>query len=255
MTVKDQLNRTIHLSKYPKRIISLVPSQTELLVDLGVKGSLVGITKFCIHPKDLRREITVVGGTKMVNYVKIRELQPDLIICNKEENTLEMVQELEKNCPVWLSDIATFEDSLEMIKLLGTLLGVSKKASTIIESISLEKKKFEIFMKANPNKKVAYLIWKNPYMAAGNDTFIDALLLLNNFRNIILENRYPEVSIEQLLEADLVLLSTEPFPFKESDVSELKNQLNCEVRWVDGEYFSWYGSRLEAAFGYFRTLH
>lgn len=255
MTVKDQLNRTIHLSKHPKRIISLVPSQTELLVDLGVKRSLVGITKFCIHPKDLRKEITVVGGTKTVNYVKIQELQPDLIICNKEENTLEMVQELEKISPVWLSDIATIDDSLEMIKLLGALLNVGDKASNIAESISSEKKKFELFMKAKPAKKVAYLIWKNPYMAAGNNTFINSLLLLNNFQNIISEKRYPEVSVDALAEADLILLSSEPFPFKETDASEMRQNLNGEVKLVDGEYFSWYGSRLEAAFGYFRTLH
>jgi len=255
MTVKDQLNRTIHLSKLPKRVVSLVPSQTELLVDLGVKGSLVGITKFCIHPKDLRKEITVVGGTKTVNYVKIQELQPDLIICNKEENTLEMVQELEKICPVWVSDIATIEDSLEMIKLLGTLLNVGDEASNIVGGISSEKKKFELFMEAKPTKKAAYLIWKNPYMAAGNDTFIDALLLLNKFQNIISEKRYPEVTFRALAEADLVLLSTEPFPFKETDVSELKESLHGHVQLVDGEYFSWYGSRLKAAFEYFRTLH
>jgi iron complex transport system substrate-binding protein len=255
MTVKDQLNRTVLTPNPPKRIISLVPSQTELLVDLGVRERLVGITKFCIHPKNIRKEITVVGGTKTVNYNKIRELQPDLIICNKEENTLEMVQELEKTCPVWLSDIATIEDSIEMIELLGTLLNVGDKASNIAESISSEKKKFELFMKAKPTKKVAYLIWKNPFMAAGNGTFIDALLLLNNFQNIFSEKRYPEITIDALAEADLVLLSSEPFPFKETDVSELSANLDANVQLVDGEYFSWYGSRLEKAFAYFRTLH
>lgn len=255
MTFKDQLNRTVHLTSPPNRIISLVPSQTELLIDLGLEERLIGITKFCVHPKNLRDDIAVVGGTKTVHYHKIEELQPDLIICNKEENTLEMVQELEKICSVWVSDIANLEESLDMIEQLGDLLDVTDKASEIIEIITSEKNAFERLMKTRPMKKVAYLIWKNPYMAAGSDTFINSLLLLNNFQNIISEKRYPKISIEQLREADLVLLSTEPFPFKESDVSELKNQINSEVRIADGEYFSWYGSRLEKAFGYFKTLH
>jgi len=255
MTFKDQLNRTVHFPSQPNRIISLVPSQTELLIDLGLKDRLIGITKFCVHPKNLRDDIAVVGGTKTVHYHKIEVLRPDLIICNKEENTLEMVQELEKICPIWLSDIANLEQSLDMIERLGDLLGARGKASAIIDSITSEKNAFERLMKTRPMKKVAYLIWKSPYMAAGTDTFIHSLLEMNQFQNIISETRYPEISIEQLREADLVLLSTEPFPFKESDVSELKSQLNGEVRVVDGEYFSWYGSRLAKAFAYFRTLH
>jgi len=255
MTFKDQLYRTVRFQSLPKRIISLVPSQTELLIDLGLKTSLVGITKFCVHPKELRKELAVVGGTKTVHYDKIRELQPDLIICNKEENTLEMVQELEEVCPVWVSDIANLEESLDMIERLGDVMDVADRASEIIENITLEKEAFDRLIETRPLKKVAYLIWKNPYMAAGTDTFIHALLQLNNFQNIISETRYPEASVEQLYEADLILLSTEPFPFKESDVSELKNQLNGEVRIVDGEYFSWYGSRLGKAFAYFKTLH
>jgi len=255
MTSKDQLNRTIHFPSQPSRIISLVPSQTELLIDLGLKEHVIGITKFCVHPKNLRDDIAVVGGTKTVHYHKIKELQPDLIICNKEENTLEMVQELEKICPVWVSDIANIEQSLDMIERLGNLLNAKEKASAIVDRITSEKEAFEHSMKNRSIKKVAYLIWKNPFMAAGTDTFIHSLLGINQFQNIISEKRYPEASVEQLSEADVVLLSTEPFPFKESDVSELKSELNGDVRIVDGEYFSWYGSRLQKAFEYFRTLH
>lgn len=255
MTFKDQLNRTFQFSTSPKRIISLVPSQTELLIDLGLKDRLVGITKFCVHPEKLRDDIAVVGGTKTVHYDKIEGLHPDLIICNKEENTLEMVQGLEKIAPVWVSDIATIEESLDMIERLGDLLDVTDKASELVAMITSEKNAFERFMETRPLKKVAYLIWKKPYMAAGTDTFIHSLLGINRFENIITELRYPEVTVEQLTSADLVLLSTEPFPFKELDVSELKNRLHKEVRIVDGEYFSWYGSRLQNAFTYFRTLH
>ncbi|MEM7187031.1 MAG: helical backbone metal receptor [Bacteroidota bacterium] len=255
MLVRDQLHRELHLSGTPTRIVSLVPSQTELLVDLGLRDRLVGVTKFCVHPKDLRSEVTVVGGTKSVHYDRIKEQQPDLIVCNKEENSLEMVTALEEIAPVYVSDIATVHDSFEMIWQLGEILGVRDVAKRMIEDTTVALEEFEAFMAGKPQKKVAYLIWKNPYMAAGSDTFINSLLALNNFESIVDEKRYPEVSIEQLASADLVLLSSEPFPFKEKDIKEIKQDLHCDVRLVDGEYFSWYGSRLRQAFAYFKTLH
>lgn len=105
----------------PKRIVSLVPSQTELLVDLGLKSQLVGITKFCVHPLNLRIEVAVVGGTKQINFKKIKVLKPDIILCNKEENTLEMVLELQKIARVEVSDVNTLEDALQLIKFYGEL--------------------------------------------------------------------------------------------------------------------------------------
>lgn len=255
MLVSDQLNRKINLLAVPRRIVSLVPSQTELLVDLGLKELLAGITKFCVHPEDLKSEITVVGGTKKVHFDKIAVLKPHLIICNKEENISEMISVLEKLAPVWVSDIATIDDCLEMIQQLGALLNVSEKAEEIISNIISEKEDFKKFMANKPLKKVGYLIWKNPYMAAGKDTFIHSLLEENNFQNIIAETRYPEISLEQLKEADLILLSSEPYPFKEKDVLELREKVNTNVQRVNGEYFSWYGSRLQMAFWYFKTLH
>lgn len=257
MVYKDQTNRKITLSKAPTRIISLVPSQTELLVDLGLRNQLVGVTKFCVHPKDLKDEITIVGGTKKVNYNKIKSLSPDIIICNKEENTLEMVEELQKIAPVWVSDIETIEESLEMICLLGNLFNVSENANDLISEINSEKAKFEKLIKTASTKKVAYLIWKNPYMGVGNHTFIQDVLKLNKFENILQNeiSRYPEISLERLNEADVILLSSEPYPFKKENVAELKKALQKEVLLVDGEYFSWYGSRLKDAFTYFKSLH
>ncbi|PKA82210.1 ABC-type Fe3+-hydroxamate transport system substrate-binding protein [Ulvibacter sp. MAR_2010_11] len=257
MQIKDQLNRTLTFSKTPKRIVSLVPSQTELLVDLGLKPNLVGITKFCVHPETLRKEITVVGGTKQVHFDKIEALQPDVIICNKEENTEEIVSTLEKIAPVWVSDIITIEDSLEMITRLGTIFNVQKTALELVAEIVAAQEDFLKFMILKPSKKAVYIIWKNPYMAAGQSTFINCLLALNNFENCAIEfsSRYPEIPPNFLKEADIVLLSSEPYPFKEEDVFELQKQLNVEVRLVDGEYFSWYGSRLKNAFAYFKTLH
>lgn len=190
-----------------------------------------------------------------MHFDKIVKVVPDLIICNKEENTREMVLELEKIAPVWVSDICSVDDSLEMIRRLGELLDVSEKASEIVNRIMTEKMLFEKFMIDKPRIKVAYLIWKDPYMAAGTDTFIHKLLELNNFENIYSRRRYPEVTVESMVTADLILLSSEPYPFKEKHVKELKESITAKIGLVDGEYFSWYGSRLQAAFQYFRTLH
>ena len=257
MVCKDQLNRSLDFPNRPKRIVSLVPSQTELLVDLGLEKYIVGVTKFCVHPTNIRKDVSVVGGTKQVHFEKIKALQPDIIICNKEENTLEMVQELEKIAPVWLSDIYTIDDALDMILLLGILFDVSEKAKALVDEISSEKKDFETFLKSKPSFKVAYLIWKNPYMMVGRQTFINNLLSLNNFENIDndSESRYPEVTLNDLKTADKILLSSEPFPFKEKHIEELQKATGKEVVLVDGEYFSWYGSRLKDAFSYFKKLH
>lgn len=257
MLVNDQLNRTLTFQKTPERIISLVPSQTELLVALGLKSKLVGITKFCIHPKELRNEVAIIGGTKTLHYDKIKALKPDIIICNKEENTAEIVAECSKIAAVWVSDIYTLEDSLQMIFSLGKVFDASKKSAEICDKIVSEANHFSSVIQSSQRKKVAYLIWKNPYMAAGRNTFVNAMLELNNFENILSEenSRYPEIELSTLKSADLILLSSEPFPFKESDVIALKKAFQTEVILVDGAYFSWYGSRLQNAFSYFKTLH
>ena len=256
MVVRDQLHRTISFTNQPKRIVSLVPSQTELLVDLGLKRNLVGVTKFCVHPVELRSQTTVVGGTKQVNYRKVAATKPDIIVCNKEENTEEMVKSLEKIAPVWISDIYSISDSLSMIKALGEVFQVREKALEIVSEIISEERNFKNWIRGKQSLKVAYLIWKDPYMAAGGNTFINHLLEINGFRNVLAEDsRYPEVSQEQLNEVELLLLSSEPYPFKENDAKELRKMVSAEVKIVNGEYFSWYGSRLKLAFNYFKELH
>ncbi|NJW53725.1 ABC transporter substrate-binding protein [Salinimicrobium oceani] len=258
-TFYDQLNRKIELKEIPQRIVSLVPSQTELLVDLGLREQVVGVTKFCVHPEDLRKEKRVVGGTKQVHLEKISALDPDIILCNKEENTEEMVAELERIAPVHVSDIKTIDDSLQLILQYGEIFGVAGKASEIAEKIRFEKELFQKEMDGVRERKVAYFIWKNPWMVAGKETFIDHLLKLNGFKNVFLEedSRYPEVELSQLKhkEVDLVLLSTEPFPFKVKDIDLVKTEGRMDsVHVVDGEFFSWYGSRLLLAFHYFKNL-
>ena len=257
MEYKDQIGRVLNLKSVPARIVSLVPSQTELLVDLGLRQNIVGITKFCVHPKDLRINCAVVGGTKNVHLDQIAKLNPDFILCNKEENTFEMVTALEEIAPVWVSDVNNIEDSLEMILRLGEILKVETAAAKLIREIEMEKENFLKFVEKKPSRTVAYVIWKNPYMAAGKLTFINSLLELNNFQNVLVsdESRYPEINSEDLNNVELVLLSTEPYPFKEEDAILLRNEIGVEVRVVDGEYFSWYGSRLVKAFEYFKSLH
>ena len=255
----DQLGRQLSFKSHPKRIISLNPSQTETLVDLDLEENIVGVTKFCVHPKYLRKNKTIVGGTKKVSFKRIRQLQPDIILCNKEENTKEMVDTLAKEFPVHVSNVETIADALEMIIQYGALFNRETQAAAMCSSINIELKKFKKKIENINVKKVVYCIWKDPWMVVGSGTFIDHMLAINNYENSYrVKERYPLVSLEDLkeLSLDYILLSSEPFPFTEKHKKELKNKLpNVKVKLVDGEYFSWYGSRLLSAFSYFETLN
>ncbi|APG65109.1 cobalamin-binding protein [Tenacibaculum todarodis] len=255
-TYQDQIGNVLGLKKTPLRIVSLVPSQTELLVDLGLKDSIVGITKFCIHPSSLRKEKTIVGGTKTINTEKIKTLQPDIILCNKEENTKEIVEACLKIAPTHVSDIFTIDDVIELINQYGEIFDCVSKSSEILDDLTNKLTNFQQFIKGEKTIKVAYFIWKNPWMVAGNTTFINHLLELNNFENVFRDKeRYPEVDITKRSSVDAILLSSEPYPFKEKHILELQKKLpNVKVILVDGEMFSWYGSRLLKAFEYFKTL-
>ncbi len=256
MTVTDQLGNTIQLDAPPRRIISLVPSQTELLFDLGLDEEVVGVTKFCIHPKEKCRSKTKIGGTKNVNFERIAALKPDLIIGNKEENDRSQIEHLQALYPVWMSDIANFEDALDMIKSVGEITGTSEKAKALASQICAA------FQSAIPNPqspiKVAYLIWYRPWMAVGCGTFIDSMLSQVGFTNVFgNKTRYPEITLEELAEnaPDVVMFSSEPYPFKEKHFEEIKQHCPAAVvKLVDGELFSWYGSRLLQAAPYFVKL-
>lgn len=248
------MGRKVQLPVRVFRIVSIVPSQTELLIDLGLSDRVVGITKFCIHPADLRKEKTVVGGTKNINMEKVRALKPDLIIGNKEENEQSDIEALEKEFPVWMSDIYTLEDSFRFMDLIGELLDVDTKP--LIEKIQNEFAELERLVEKQESKSVLYLIWNNPVMIAGGNTFIDDMLKRLNLKNLSPAERYPVVDLSEQKEApDLILLSSEPYPFKEKHIQEFQTQFpHAKVQLVDGEMFSWYGSRLLKAPGYFRTL-
>lgn len=230
----------------------MVPSQTELLVDLGLWDRIVGVTKFCVHPKGLKKEKTVIGGTKNFHFDKIESLQPDLIIGNKEENYQEGIERLSGKFPVWMSDIYTLEDAYRMILSLGELTDTSIQAVQIVSQIKdgLEK---EFKLKGS----AVYLIWKDPLIAVGSNTFIDSMLEKAGFKNLINQSRYPEIDLEEIvkLSPEFLLLSSEPYPFKEKHILFFQEKLpKTKIKIVDGEMFSWYGSRLLFTGKYFEGL-
>ncbi len=256
----DQIGTLHSFETAPKRIISLVPSQTELLCDLGLEDKIVGITKFCVHPYHLKSTKKMVGGTKKVHYEKIRLLNPDIIICNKEENTKEIVEKLAEICPVWVTNILTVEDNLQMITDFGQLFNCRTEAQKWNDKLVFGLQDFKTYIKDKPFKKVAYFIWKNPFMVAGSDNYINELLKLNHFTNIYADKgRYPEIELKKMRlegDPDVVLLSSEPYPFKEEDAFEIgRFTHHAKTVFVDGEMFSWYGTRLLKAFSYFKQMH
>lgn len=256
MLFTDQLNRTVTLPAWPpRRIVSLVPSQTELLADLGLENEVVGITKFCVHPEEWFREKTRVGGTKTLNFGKIKSLNPDLIIGNKEENERAQIEELAADFPVWLSDVYTLEDAYDMIGRVGELVGKTAEAQKLIEKV---KTAFAVHRVPCTVHRVAYFIWRKPFMAAGRDTFIDEMLRVAGFQNIFShKNRYPEISLDELAAAqpEIILLSSEPYPFSEKHFAPFREVCpQARIQLVDGEMFSWYGSRLLHSAAYFRKL-
>ena len=254
--VIDMTGREVEVSLSPQRIVSLVPSQTELLHYLGLQDEVIGITKFCVHPENWFRDKKRVGGTKSLNLDTIKAMRPDLILANKEENVQEQIEELAKSFPVWISDINTVEDGISMVRNVGVLTG------TMTNAIELDRELKAAYRALSKNtyrtKNVAYFIWKDPWMTVGGDTFISDMMSRIGWNNVYANKfRYPHVDLSDLAtrNVDLVLLSSEPFPFKEEHIAEIKGALpNAEVRLVDGEMFSWYGSRMLLAVDYFKEL-
>ncbi|WP_299799173.1 helical backbone metal receptor [uncultured Maribacter sp.] len=241
MIYNDQLGNQIRINSTPSRIVSVVPSITELLFDLGLGDKVIGCTKFCVHPNKPYLTKSMIGGTKDLNMEKILKLNPDLILANKEENNREQIESLGASAPVWISDVKTFDDCLKMIEQIGQITATTKRATEIVNQLNntLKQKK--------PSIKVVYLIWKDPYMTVGGDTYISDMLNRCGYINVFADhNRYPIVTLEKISEAnpDMVLLSSEPYPFKNEHLKAIKSALkNTEVRLADGEFFSWYGSR------------
>lgn len=244
----------MRLASLAGRIVSLVPSQTELLYDLGLDSEVVGITKFCIHPHVWFQSKSRVGGTKNVDIERVKALKPDLIIANKEENVREQVAELAVHFPVYTSDVHDLPTALQMMAHVAELVGKKQKAEQINERTRTS---FVALTKFAKPVKTCYLIWREPFMTVGGDTFINDMLERCSMENIFKnETRYPQITNEEMtkLDCSLILLSSEPYPFKEKHIAEIKDLLNVPVILVDGEMFSWYGSRLLQSAEYFRQL-
>lgn len=257
MEYVDQLNRTVFLAQTPQRIVSLVPSQTELLCDLGLGEKVVGQTIFCIHPQAAFKKATKIGGTKKLQLDRIRRLNPDLIIANKEENDQGQIEALAQDFPVWISDIITLDDALDMMKSIGMMTETSSIAAQMIAEIQAG---FTQFTTPNPApKKVLYLIWNNPVMAVGQNTFINSVLNCAGFLNVIASqySRYPEITEAEIqaLQPDFIFLSSEPFPFNKSHESYFQSLCpKAKILKTDGELMSWYGSRLLKTPPYLKSL-
>ncbi|HEU5289213.1 MAG TPA: helical backbone metal receptor [Cyclobacteriaceae bacterium] len=243
-TFTDQLGHQITLPFPPQRIISLVPSQTELLADLGLDQTIVGITKFCVHPQSWQKAKTIVGGTKKFRFDVIESLRPDLILGNKEENYLEGIEELRSKFPIWMSDIVTLKDAFSMIDQIGELTGTSVRAVQLLNQIQ---ESFSAIEKL-PSLQTLYLIWQNPWMGAAPGTFIHELMTVAGLQNCLsYHTRYPELDEEEIksLNPELILLSSEPYPFVRKHMNEMSKLFpKAKIVMVDGEMFSWYGSRL-----------
>jgi ABC-type Fe3+-hydroxamate transport system substrate-binding protein len=237
-----------------QRIVSLVPSQTELLYDLGLEAEVVGITKFCVHPERWFHSKPRVGGTKQVSIEKVAALQPTIIIANREENVREQVEALEVTARVWVSDVTNIASALEMINTVGEFTDKSSEARSICNEIEAALK----IPKTDQSLSAAYLIWNDPIMVAGGDTFISDMMRNAGLRNVFgNKDRYPAVTLDELrsISPDVLILSSEPFPFKASHAASFSAELpGTMVRLADGEMFSWYGSRMRLAGPYLREF-
>jgi ABC-type Fe3+-hydroxamate transport system substrate-binding protein len=255
--VVDQTGYTVRLPQRPDRIVSVVPSQTELLSELGLDEQIAGITKFCIHPDHIFRNKERIGGTKALKLDNIRALKPDVIIANKEENLKEEILALREEFPVFTSDICDLDTSLEMIRKVGQLTGTTERSEDVITGIQAGFNKMRSELASLKDKSCLYMIWKGPWMCAGKGTFIDDILDRCHLSNVVEQTRYPELTEEDIvrLAPEVIILSSEPFPFKESHISYFNDILPTTRTIVaDGEMFSWYGSRLLIASGYLTDL-
>ena len=252
MEFLDQKENQLILPSYPQRIISLVPSLTELLFDLGLDNEVIGVTDYCTLPAEKVRHRTRIGSPKQFNFMIIDNLKPDLLIGNKEENYPSGIARLQEKYPVWLSDITSLEDMLQAIIGIGRITNCDENADRINQEVCESLNNLPIFKEL----KSAYLIWNDPLMVAGGKTFINEMMKKSGFRNIFTEKpRYPVIDLAELARADVILLSSEPFPFSQTDVLSFKQIfIQAKVEIVDAMMFSWYGSHILQSAKYFLKL-
>lgn len=239
------------------RIVSLVPSITELLCDLGLAGQLVGRTGFCIHPAQVVQAIPKVGGTKDVNIDKIRRLAPTHLVVNIDENEKPTVEELAKFVPnIVVTHPLAPRDNLALARLMGAIFGAAERAEAWCAAFEAEHAALRA-QPPGPARTVLYCIWQDPWMSVSGDTYIARMLgeLGWNVPDLG-EARYPRFAwSDQLVSTlDAVLLSTEPYRFTQAHADALEKQIGIPVFLVDGEMMSWYGSRALAGLRYLREV-
>ena len=233
------------------RLVSLCPSLTELVFDLGRGQDLVGVTQYCIHPREGVRGIERVGGTKNPRVERIAALAPDLVLLNEEENRLEDLRALEAlGVRCHTSFPRDVQGTADMVRDIGAALARSEQAEGIARDIEQRSARVRAHASGRSRVRWAYLIWRKPWMSVNADTFAHALLEQAGGENVFahLATRYPEITPDDLARAapELVLLCTEPFPFKQEHADELAAATGLpRARFLvaDGEYLSWHGSR------------
>ncbi len=254
MKIKDQIGRIIELQKKPRNIISLVPSITYTLSSFGLDKEVKGITRFCKYPEHWKKEKKIIGGTKNLKIDRIKEIAPDLIFANKEENTKEEIDELSRHFNVFVSDVKNAETNIQFIRQTSILLNKEEQAKELIDKIILEKNKLGNQIQGT----VAYFIWKDPWMSIGSDTYIHSMLEEFGLKNIFFsKKRYPVVNLEKLKgnPPEYIFLSSEPYPFKENHKKELENIFpESKIVLVQGEAFTWFGTYQEESYRYFQKL-
>ena len=236
------------------RIVSLVPSLTEYLWALGLDTEVVGITKFCVHPKAWKQTKEKVGGTKKVNFDVIERLKPDLIIANREENTKEDITLLAQRYEVLLTDINSIDQAYSYLSIIAERVSKNAEAEQLLLQIQGQ---FQRGSKIGQGSSYLYLIWKDPYFVVGPNTYIHAFLSHFGFINACGIERYPDLAevlkAKMLLPAnpDFIFLSSEPFPFEEKHIAEVQALFpNSKIELIDGEMCSWYGARMLQATSY-----
>lgn len=232
------------------RIVSLVPSITELLFDLDLGTQVVGRTGFCIHPRDAVRRVPKLGGTKDVDMNAVLALAPSHVVVNIDENTRETFEQLRTRVPhVVVTHPNTPIDNLELFALLGGIFDREARAATLAADFRAALTSLHSALAHQPPRRVLYLIWREPWMTVSADTYIANMLALLGWQTVPRESdqRYPTLSAGALggLQADLCLLSSEPYPFRDKHMSEVRHLLggSTPVHLIDGEMVSWYGSR------------
>ena len=261
MTLTDAV-RTKHSPAPDARIVSLVPSLTELLFDLGLGRQVVGRTGWCIHPSPEVRQAKAIGGPKQINMRKLAALAPTHAVLNIDENPKEMSEAIAHlGVRLVVTHPTAPEDNLALYRLFGDLFGRAREAATLTERFAAARARLAVAAKTLPSRRVLYLIWMNPWMTISADTYIAHMLAAANWTTLGHDpnRRYPNLELDarMVADADLILFATEPFPFKERHIADFIRSFPRaagKTHLVSGDMLSWYGSRAIPGLDYLREL-